>query len=81
MLSAHLDHTTIAEIDEEEFATDPMPRLAKVFANETQKISVRSRLKEWHLAWVYGWGDPLTSDDFGLAAHFAWKSFVQSASG
>jgi hypothetical protein len=30
---------------------------------------------------VYGWGDPLTSDDFGLAAHYAWKSFVQSAFG
>jgi hypothetical protein len=58
-----------------------MPRLAKVFANETQKSSVRTRLKEWHLAWVYGWGDPLTSDDFGLAAHYAWKSFVQSAFG
>lgn len=69
------------ELDEAKFIEDPMAELTKVFTNETQKDSVRERMKQWQLAWVYGWGNPLTSSDFGSAVDYAWGSLVMEVFG
>jgi hypothetical protein len=28
------------------------------------------------LGWIYGWGDPITSNDFGQAIDYVWQSIV-----
>lgn len=83
---SHIPFTNLVEwdfpeLDEAKFGEDPMTELTKAFGNETRKNTVRNRMKEWHLAWVYGWGDPLTSNDFGMAVDYAWKSLVRDALG
>jgi len=43
--------------------------------NEEQKLKLRSIMESTWKGWIYGWGDPWTSDQFGDATEYIWESF------
>jgi Exostosin family len=42
----------------------------------SQKMHLRSMMEQVQQGWIYGWGDPVHSNEFGDAARFIWASFV-----
>jgi len=43
--------------------------------DDNDKTRLRSIMDSTWKGWVYGWGDPWTSDQFGRATEYLWRSF------
>lgn len=74
----HTNWTLFPEVDEAAFAHDAAGTLHDLFArtDARRKDEMRSIMSRVQMAWVYGWGSPVTSNDFGEAVPFAWDSLV-----
>jgi len=73
-----IDWNLFPELDEAAF-TENAGVVLEDFLRATdaeQKAEMRAVMKQTQLAWVYGWGDPVTSTEFGQAAAYAWDSLV-----
>jgi hypothetical protein len=66
------------EVDELEFSKAPLETLQTVFERFTPQIktTIRESMLQHQLGWIYGWGDPITSNDFGQAIDYVWQSIV-----
>ena len=80
----HLPYTNLInwsefpEVNEYNFSLAPFETIHEhVFEVYTaeRKDSLRHVLREFQLAWIYGWGNPIDSTDFGEAAIYIWQSF------
>jgi hypothetical protein len=62
------------------FASNPLRALEKVFSRvgPEEKKALRSAMAKTRLGWIYGWGDPVTSNEFGDAPMLIWNSFAQA---
>ncbi|GFH43935.1 hypothetical protein CTEN210_00409 [Chaetoceros tenuissimus] len=67
------------EVDEQKFIDDGYGELEKLFTvyNTSKKARIRNVMEDTHRGWVYGWGDPVTSVEFGEGALYIWKSFQE----
>ena len=68
------------EVDEQKFIDDGYEELERLFSeyDSDKKARIRRVMEDTHMGWVYGWGDPVTSVEFGEAALYIWKSFQDS---
>jgi hypothetical protein len=68
------------EVDEEKFTASGRQVLQDLFLgfDEEKKHTIRSILRKVQNGWIYGWGDPVTSTDFGDAVPYIWSSFKQA---
>jgi hypothetical protein len=75
-----IDWDRFPEIDEMTFASNPLMALEKVFSRvgPEEKKALRSAMAKTRLGWIYGWGDPVTSNEFGDAPMLIWNSFAQA---
>ena len=65
------------EVDEQQFIDSGEQVLKTLFEryDTTQKAKIRSILQNVQTAWIYGWGDPVDSVEFGDAVIYIWNSF------
>lgn len=75
-----VDWNSFPEIDEPSFASKPHRALQKVFAKvgPKEKQELRAVMEKTRLGWIYGWGNPVKSTEFGDAPLYVWKSFVDA---
>lgn len=68
------------EVDEEEFTKSGRQVLQDLLTefSEEKKGKLRSILHRVQIWWIYGWGDPVTSTDFGEAVPYVWNSFQKT---
>jgi len=69
------------ELDEERFVDGHgIEDLIQLFqnVNDERKNHLRSIMDSTRNGWIYGWGDPWTSDRFGEATTYIWESFLRS---
>ena len=68
------------EIDEGNFTENGREVLNEVFQkyDNGQKEKMRKIMDEVREGWIYGWGDPVTSANFGNAYDFILDSFVSA---
>jgi hypothetical protein len=68
------------EVDEEKFTKSGRQVLKDLFLgfDDEKKNTIRSILRRVQNGWIYGWGDPVTSTDFGDAVPYIWSSFKQA---
>jgi Exostosin family len=66
------------EVNEAEFINKPEVTLRTVVDSYTDesKKKLRDILARVQLGWIYGWGSPVTSGDFGEAAAYTWNSIL-----
>lgn len=66
------------EVNEAEFVKAPAVTLQKLIDSYSieKKKRLREILAEVQLGWIYGWGSPVTSNEFGAAADYVWNSFL-----
>jgi Exostosin family len=75
-----IDWSLFPELNETLFAHDPLQTLHDFFhqANTTRgrqdKQRARTEMKRVQTAWNYGWGNPVTSRQFGDLYSYLWKS-------
>lgn len=71
-----IDWSLFPEINEYEFSQTPLRVLQQLLASITKerKDQLRGIMKENQMSWIYGWGDPTTSTDFGDAISYVWAS-------
>ena len=74
-----IDWNLFPEVDEQAFVNDPNAILDAALANisEAQRHQMRAAMKESQLAFTYGWGNPVTSTEFGDAVPWIWESIQQ----
>jgi len=65
------------EVKEEDVLQEGKQALQKMFEKYTieKKTRLRSIMDQVRSGWIYGWGDPVTSEKFGDAAMYVWESF------
>jgi hypothetical protein len=65
------------EVDEEMFMESGRQVLQDLFLKYDleKKNEIRSTMLRVQHGWIYGWGDPTNSTDFGEAVPFIWRSF------
>lgn len=65
------------EVDEQRFMDSGEQVLKELFdsVTERRKAEMRSILDSTKKGWIYGFGDPVNSTNFGDAASFIWNSF------
>ena len=64
------------EVDEAEFIEEPegsLKRMMHLYPPD-RKQQLRDILLKAQLGWIYGWGSPVTSNEFGGAAEYIWNS-------
>ena len=73
-----INWTLFPEVDESAFTEDAASVLQNFFqtTSEQTKAEIRAVMAETQFAWVYGWGNPVTSTEFGQAVEYAWDSLV-----
>jgi hypothetical protein len=66
------------EVNEAEFVKAPAITLKRATDSYTseRKQELREILAKVQEGWIYGWGSPVTSNDFGAVAEYAWDSFL-----
>jgi hypothetical protein len=66
------------EVNETEFAQAPAATLWKVMDSYTneRRQALREMLAKVQDGWIYGWGSPVTSNEFGAVAEYVWQSIV-----
>jgi hypothetical protein len=66
------------EVKEADFIKNPQATLHTAF--DSISLEHREELREILArvlpGWIYGWGSPVTSNNFGEAAEFTWNSFL-----
>ena len=75
-----INWTLFPEVDESAFMEDAPSVLQNFFqaTSEQTKAEIRAVMAETQFAWVYGWGNPVTSTEFGQAVEYAWDSLVET---
>jgi hypothetical protein len=84
---SHIDHAHLPfantinwdifpQVDEDRFINDPVETLAEVFARTTvaDKARIRTMMLLYQNAWIYGWGDPVNSTEFGGVVSYIWDT-------
>ena len=71
-----IDWTLFPEVDEQAFVNDPNAVLDAALASisDEQRQQMRDVMNTSQLAFTYGWGDPVTSTEFGDAVPWIWES-------
>jgi hypothetical protein len=46
--------------------------------DDARKNKLRSKMLQVQMAWIYGWGDPVNSTEFGEVVPYIWNSFVKT---
>lgn len=66
------------EVNELTFSNAPLETIQSMFQtyDTPRKARIRENILENQLGWVYGWGDPVTSNEFGQATEYVWQSIV-----
>lgn len=65
------------QVNEAEFAKNPLATLEKMFVEfQHNKTRLRQEMLQHQLGWIYGWGNPVTSNEFGQATQYIWHSIV-----
>jgi hypothetical protein len=68
----------LPELDEIEFNQDPVKSLELFFQRTTpeHKLEMRREMNRMQQSWVYGWGNPMESNEFGDVMLSLWQSVV-----
>lgn len=68
------------EVDERKFAEVPLATLQTMFRSITAELKsrIRQSMFQTQLGWIYGWGDTVTSKEFGEATEYVWQSIVST---
>jgi len=76
--SSFMEWQGYPEVKEQEFSEQPLKTLQQMFQTFTSKTKsrIRGNMLQHQLGWIYGWGDPVTSDDFGEATEYVWQSIL-----
>lgn len=76
--SSYIEWQDYPEVDEMEFSKAPCDTLQKLFQTypPQRKDRVRDNILRHQMGSIYGWGDPITSNDFGEATNHVWQSIV-----
>lgn len=71
-----IDWNQYPELDEASFIRDPMGNLNDLFKriDSRAKEQLRESMGRFQLSWIYGWGSPVNSTDFGEAVAYALDS-------
>lgn len=74
-----IDWALFPEVDEESFTDDPVTVLEDLLrsTDSKRKAEIRAVMNRTQMAWVYGWGNPVTSTDFGQAVEYVWGSLLE----
>ena len=74
-----IDWESFPEVSEQQFVDNPSATLDEMFARTGTKVKakIRSVMDDTRLGWIYGWGDPVYSTDFGEAASYVWRSIAR----
>jgi hypothetical protein len=66
------------EVNEAEFSKDPESILREVFRRQSprRRDELRAAMGEIQMVWVYGWGNPIDSEEFGNAVPTIWKAVI-----
>ena len=66
------------EVNEQEFMKDGEAVLNQLFltVDWAQKENLRSIMNATRNGWIYGWGNPINSTNFGDATKCIWQSFL-----
>ena len=66
------------EVNEADFTENGKKTLNELFRNidQDKKAKMRNMMKEFREGWIYGWGDPVRTADFGGAYRFILDSFA-----
>ena len=66
------------EVNEANFTENGKETLKELFRNidQDRKAKIQNRMKEVRDGWIYGWGDPILTADFGGAYTFILDSFA-----
>lgn len=75
-----LDWSVLPELDEAAFATDPVGTI-HTFLSTTSEAQIavwQQRIRRHGQAWMYGYGHPVTSNDFGRAVEYVWRSLADA---
>lgn len=75
-----IDWDSFPELNEAEFIQNPMETLQAMLhrIGPEDKKRLRAIMRNVQLGWIYGWGDPVQSTEFGNAATYIWESFVDA---
>lgn len=73
-----IDWNQFPEVDEALFLQNPPAVLDRTLRDmgSSRKAQIRKIMQKHQMAWVYGWGDPVTSNDFGDSVLYTWESIV-----
>lgn len=66
------------EVDEQLFIDNGRKELSVLFDqfDDKKKAQLRSIMNKTLTGWIYGWGNPVNSSEFGNASEFIWQSFL-----
>lgn len=67
------------EVNEAAFTENPLATLQDAFVRMTpMKARLREEMLEHQLGWIYGWGDPVRSNEFGRAPEYVWRTILDT---
>ena len=75
-----MDWQGYPEVDEKDFSDAPLATLQRMFQSISalHKTRIRDNMLSHQVGWIYGWGDPITSNDFGEVFEYVWKSIMDA---
>jgi hypothetical protein len=75
-----IDWDAFPEVEESEVILHGKQTLQAFFnrTDDARKNELRSKMLQVQMAWIYGWGDPVNSTEFGEAVPYIWNSFVKT---
>jgi len=78
--SHSMDWDSYPEVSEANFSVAPLATLQDMFrsVSSSKREKIRENILRAQMGWIYGWGDPVTSQDFGEATEYVWKSIVSA---
>lgn len=81
----HIPWDKFPEANEQEFFNSKgQEELQRIFSEydhdaKTRKQDIRSIMESVWKGWIYGWGDPIGSTDFGEVHHYLLETFIRLA--
>jgi hypothetical protein len=78
--SQEIDWDVFPEVEESQVILHGKQTLQALLSrtDDTRKNKLRSKMLQVQMAWIYGWGDPINSTEFGEAVPYIWNSFVKT---
>lgn len=70
-----MDWNDYPEVNEAQFGEATLQAMFQNYTPERKK-KMRQNMLQHQLGWIYGWGDPVSSDDFGQASEYVWQSII-----